>query len=101
MDAKNFSIGVLSVTASILFVGLVIVHTSTSPALGEGQNARGGDYIVATGALDRAVELVYVLDAGGPSMALYHFDVNRGAMVLDDAQDLRRLLAPRGAGAKK
>jgi hypothetical protein len=98
MDNKNFSIGVLSVTATILFVGLVIVHTSTSPALGYAQNDRGGDYIISTGQLDSAVELVYVLDAGGPSMAVYHYDPSRSVLVLDDAQDLRPLLAQRGAG---
>lgn len=93
MDTRNFIIGILSVTATILFVGLVLVSTLTSsPALAFGQNDRGGDYVVATGQLDRAVELLYVLDAAVPSLAIYRFDPNRGGLILDDAQNLGRLI---------
>jgi hypothetical protein len=31
-------------------------------------------------------------------MAVYHYDPSRSVLVLDDAQDLRPLLAQRGAG---
>ncbi len=101
MRSKDFSIGVLSITATILFVGLVIIHATSTPTVyGFGQRDRGGDYIVATGQLDEAVELLYVLDAAVPSLAVYHFDPNRGGLFLDDLSDLRALVAREaGAGA--
>ena len=43
MDTRNFAIGVLGVTSTILFVGLVILQTATAPtAMASGQNDRGG-----------------------------------------------------------
>ena len=102
MDHKHFAIGVLSVTATILFVGLVLVSSmSSSPVYGNAQNGRGGDYIVATGQLDDSVELLYVLDSAVPALAIYHFDPNRGGLILDDRQSLSRFVnAGPGAGAR-
>lgn len=103
MDSKHFAIGILSVTATILLVGLVLVSSmAPTTAYGNSQNGRGGDYIVATGQFDDSVELLYVLDAAVPALAIYHFDANRGGLILDDRQNLSGLLnAGPGGGARR
>ena len=77
MDNKNFTIGVLSTTAVILFVGLVIINTRPTPALADGMTIRGGDYEMTVGALDQTdEELVYVIDSTQQRMIAYRFDTN-------------------------
>jgi len=86
MDSKNLAIGVLTVTATILFVGLVIV------------NSIGGDYLVVTGQQRSERELLYVIDAGGRTerLAAYVFDRDRGQLVMASPPiDLNRLRPPR------
>ena len=56
MDTKNFAIGVLSTTAVVLFVGLILIHTRPQPAYGNAMNAQGGDYVLITGQLQRNEE---------------------------------------------
>ena len=96
MNTKNFAIGVLSITATLLFVGLVLIHALSTPtAQAVAQNARGGDYLIATGQLDAAVEVLFVLDAAVPSMAVYQYNVARRALILHDVQPVRGLVARR------
>lgn len=72
MSGKDFTIGVLSVTAVILFTGLLIVGSvSPRPAMGFGQTAQAGDYIVTTSQLDEHTELVYVLNTEANRMIVY------------------------------
>ena len=97
MDTRNFTIGVLGVTATILFVGLVILQTATAPiAMAGGQTDRGGDYIMVTGQLDGAAELLYVLDTQVPSLAAYRYDTNTGNMIIMDVGPLNRMLQRAG-----
>lgn len=97
MDTKNFAIGVLGVTATILFVGLVILQTVAAPtAMAAGQNDRGGDYIMVTGQIDGAAEFLYVLDTQVPSLAAYRYDTNTGALAIMDVGPLNRMLQRAG-----
>jgi len=99
MDSKNLAIGVLTVTATILFVGLVIVNSiDAPPAYGFGQAMQGGDYLVVTGQQRSERELLYVIDAGGRTerLAAYVFDRDRGQLVMASPPiDLNRLRPPR------
>lgn len=77
MDSKNLAIGILSTTAVILLVGLILVQTRPEPAYGFGMNAQGGDYLLTTGQMQHSQELLYVIDAALEKMLVYRFDINR------------------------
>ena len=77
MDAKNFTIGILSTTAVILLVGLFVIHSRPEPTYASGMNAQGGDYLLTTGQLQDSEELLYVVDAQSRRMIVYRFDINR------------------------
>ncbi|MCP4248761.1 MAG: hypothetical protein GY778_17090, partial [bacterium] len=76
-DSKNLAIGVLSTTAVILLVGLILLHSRPEPAYGFGMNAQGGDYLLTTGQMQPSQELLYVIDAALEKMLVYRFDMNR------------------------
>jgi len=69
IDGKTFAIGVLSITACMLFVGLLLV--TMQPAYGIGQIDRGGDYIMLTQQLTNSQEGVIIIDAASRQMSLY------------------------------
>ncbi|HWL94150.1 MAG TPA: hypothetical protein VNT79_11515 [Phycisphaerae bacterium] len=92
-DNRNFIIGVLSVTATILFVGLLIVtSTGQNQAMAIGQIDRGGDYILVTGQFTENTELVYVVDAASRRMISYSYETSTRDFVLWDAIDLARIV---------
>ena len=77
MDGKLFAIGVLSVTACVLFVGFLLVSIAPPPAYAAGQNDRGGDYLMLTQQLSNSVEGIIVIDAASKRLVIYEFDINR------------------------
>ncbi|MBK8267917.1 MAG: hypothetical protein IPK83_06270 [Planctomycetes bacterium] len=94
-DNRNFLIGVLSITATILFVGLLVVTSvGPTPAMAIGQLDRGGDYIMVTGQFTENSELVYVVDAAAKRMIGYSYETTTRDFVLWNATDLARI----GAG---
>ncbi len=98
-DNKNLAIGVLSITATILFAAFLIVTVLPTPQVQAiGQTDRGGDYIVVTGQFSNSSELVYVTDAAANRLHAYSFDWNRRQFILWDNHDLNRTFG-RGAGA--
>jgi hypothetical protein len=91
-DGKNFTIGILSVTAVVLFVGLVIVgHVSPRQAYASGQGGTTGDYVVSTARLDNTTEVLFVTDTVAQEMNLYAFIPVAGAIELVQKFDLRAL----------
>jgi len=77
MDSKNLAIGVLSTTAVILLVGVLIIGTRTDPALASGMSATGGTYSVIVGKLNTTEEIVYVIDASTETLVSFTFDSAR------------------------
>ncbi|GAG00856.1 unnamed protein product [marine sediment metagenome] len=71
IDTRTFAIGVLSITACILFVGLLMVTMQPAPAYGIGQTDRAGDYIMLTQQLTNSQEGVVIVDAASKQMTLY------------------------------
>jgi hypothetical protein len=91
-DSKNFAIGVLSTTAAILLVGLVITHSRPAPALASGMAASGGDYILTVGGTTQVDEqYLYVVDSTTEKMIVYRFDSSRGQIDIVQGMDLSEL----------
>jgi len=99
-DNKNLAIGVLSITATILFAAFLIVTVLPTPQVQAiGQTDRGGDYIVVTGQFTDSSELVYVTDAAANRLHAYGFDWSRRQFILWDNHDLNRVFGKGGGGA--
>ena len=77
MDPKNMIIGVLSVTAVVLFSTLVLVHTSQQSTALADTTDRGGDYVLTTGGFSDTDEALYVLDGFADQLNVYQYDQNR------------------------
>jgi len=75
MDSKDLTIGVLSTTAVVLFVGLMLVQSTPAPVYASGMGDTGGDYIMLSGELFNQEELLYVIDTAQDKMLTYRFDM--------------------------
>lgn len=76
MDSKNLAIGVLSITAVILLVGVVIIGSRPVPAVASGMTTAGGDYTLTVGQLHTNSELLYIIDSGANKLAVYDYKGN-------------------------
>jgi len=94
LDGKTFGIGVLTVTACVLFVGLILVSQQT-PAYGIGLNDRGGDYIVVTQQISNTSEGIVVIDAAAKQLLIYRFDYNNKSLEILSRVALQNLPVPR------
>ena len=93
-DKQNLTIGILSITATVLLVGvMVVMMLANTPALAIGQTDRGGDYIMVTGQFTQNSELVYVTDAAAKRLNAYAYDPTRRDLILWDTQELAKVFA--------
>lgn len=76
IDSRALAIGVLSITACILFVGLMLMMLQPRPAYAIGQVDRSGDYIMATQQLSSSQEACVVIDAASRNMGLYLYNAS-------------------------
>lgn len=76
MDKQTFSIGVLSLTAVVLLVGIAVVASLPQPAAAIGQMDRGGDYIMVTSQFNTGTELIFVVDGATGRMTAYAYNIN-------------------------
>lgn len=92
-ESQNLAIGVLSITAVILLVGVLVVSAVNDRAMAIGQTDRGGDYILVTSQFNNNTEFVIVTDAATQQMLIYGW--NMGAKQLDvfSSVDLKKLSA--------
>ena len=102
MNIKDFTIGILGITAVILLTALVLSSNIATPrAEASYMSARGGDYVMWTGQLQGSEELLYVLDAGMGRVIVYRFDVNTPNFVaVSDALRLKDLPSRQKSSAK-
>jgi hypothetical protein len=91
LDAQTFTIGVLSVTACVLFVGLLLVSLAPRPAYGTAQLDRAGDFIMFTSQISNTQEAICVIDAATQRMILYVLDPNTRKLLILDGLALDRL----------
>lgn len=89
IDQKNFTIGVLSTTAVVLFAALGVILSQAPTASASGVTANAGQYIVTVGsvAIDNE-ELLYVTQTGSGKIAIYQFDTGKRQILLVDGLDL-------------
>lgn len=76
VDSRALAIGVLSITACILFVGLMLMMFQPRPAYAIGQVDRAGDYIMVTQQLSSSQEACVVIDAASRNMGLYLYNAS-------------------------
>ena len=89
MDQKNFVIGVLSTTAAVMLVGLILVTMPPAPVSAAGMTATGGDYIMTVGTTPQTdQEYLYVLDVPLQKLIIYRFDANRSVVEIVQGIDL-------------
>lgn len=85
LDHRSLAIGVLSITACILFVGLLLTLSQPRPAYGIGQNDRAGDYIMLTQQISNSQEACVVIDAASRQMGVYLYNAsNRQIQMLQN-----------------
>lgn len=91
-DSRNFAIGILSTTATILFVGLMIVLSRPDTAQAGATTTTNGDYVLTVGVLTQNdQEIVYVVDAPAEKMIGYTFDGSRQQINVLQAFDLSEM----------
>ena len=93
LDARTFAIGVLGITACVLFVGLILMQQQ--PAYAIGMNDRGGDYILLTQQLSTTTEGIVVVDAAAKQVVIYNFDYNNRSLEILRRIYLDQLPKPR------
>ena len=97
IDGKDLTIGVLSITACILFTGLILVMMQPKPAYAFGQNDRAGDYIMLTQQISTSQEACVIIDAASRQMSVYALDgSNRQLKVLHPNIPLADMPGPGG-----
>ena len=102
MDSRNFAIGILSTTAVILFVGLVLTLSRPAPVYASGMGDRGGDYNMLSGAIWEQEEVLYVINTAMDRMITYKYDRQTGRVIVAQGTDLKQFMrAPAPPGGKK
>lgn len=97
MDSKNFAIGILSTTALIMLVGLLVINTRPEPVWADGMTTSGGDYVLTVGAVSTSdEEYLYVIDAPSGKLIAYRFDAGRQRIEIVQGIDLSGLREPAG-----
>lgn len=84
---QNLTIGVLSITAVIMLVG-ILVSGGQNSAMAIGQLDRGGDYVILTGQFNDSTEIVYITDAAAKRMNSYSYDVTTRQLAIWDTVNL-------------
>lgn len=90
VDGKTLSIGVLSITACVMFVGLLLLPVNERPVYAESQSVRGGDYHMTTFRVASSREGIAVTDAAARMVVVYTWDATTRDMVLQARYDLSR-----------
>ena len=102
-DGKDLTIGLLSTTAVILLVGLVVVHSRPGPALAVGATVATpmGEYVMSVGAWTSDEEVVYVTDSAAGRMIVFRFNSSTQQIDLVQGVDLAEMRRTAEAAATK
>ncbi len=101
MNSKDVTIGVLSTTAVILLVGVMIIHSRPESALASGMTASGGNYVLSVGSVSiNDEELLFVIDRVADKMIVYRFDAGRRQLQINQRVNLAELREAAGEQSK-
>lgn len=99
MNGKDFTIGVLSVTATVLLAAFIIVQTlAPQPALASGQGGTIGEYVVSTAFVDDQCEVLSIINTTAQRMNVYQLDQTTSQLIPIAQYDLRVLQQQQGPG---
>lgn len=90
-DTQSLAIGVLAVTACVLFAAFLLVTSFAPSAQAIGMNDAAGDYKMATQQLTSSLEGIVIIDAAANRLIVYGFDYNRKQLVPLSGFELDRL----------
>lgn len=93
IDTGTFTIGVLSVTACVLFVGLMFLLQVPAQAIGT--NDRAGDFVMCTQQVTTTTEALILIDAAAKQMLIYEFDYGTRTLDILRRVNLAELPGPR------
>lgn len=92
MDNKNFAIGVLSTTAVVLFVGLMVVQSRPVPAYAHGMTESAGNYVLTVASVaEHDYELLHIINNAKEKMNVYSFDARSHTIQMVDTIDLKQM----------
>lgn len=102
MESKNLTIGVLSTTAMILLVGLLVIHTRPAPAFASGMTTTSGDFVMTVGSdASGDQELVYLLDVPVGRLIVYRFNSGRQSIDMLQGINLNKSSAPKAPRGRR
>lgn len=82
MNHKDFAIGVLTVTATILLTAVLLLTVlAPKPVHAYAQLDQGGGYTMFTVQVSDSTELLNVINHAAGLMNVYHYDINTGKLV--------------------
>ena len=88
LDAKTFAIGVLSITAAILLVGVIIIGSTPRNAVADGIGSEFNDFTIAVGKVGPDEGALYVIDNVSQQLLTYTVERKTGAVKLSDKYSL-------------
>ena len=92
MNGKDFTIGVLSVTAVVLLVGFLLLQAiPPQPAMASGQGGVVGEYVASTEQVDEYCEVVTILDTATQRMNFYMLDLSTNQLAPLQSFDAKAL----------
>lgn len=86
LDGQSFTIGVLSITACVLFCAFLLVNLNPKPAKAIGMLDRVGDYVMFTHQASTSVEHLVVIDAAVKRMNVYNLRNRRQLELLQSVR---------------
>ncbi len=87
-NTKNLAIGLLTITAVILTVGVILTGSAaTKPAYAGNVSSYGGAFTVTIGRVTRDAELIYLVDNTTERLLVYGLNRRSGkSAILDKAE---------------
>jgi len=90
-DPQNLTIVLLLITAVTLSAMLITAYRDRDDAAYAAAPAiKGGDYLIAPGAVSASTDAVYVLDIGAQRLNMYFTNPNARSLDMADSIDLSR-----------
>jgi hypothetical protein len=89
MDKKTFTIGLLSLTAVLLFIAMLIMPPRASATFA----IKDRDYQAVTATLSANDEALYILDNRSGLMACFSYNPNQKALQLKDLKSVTNAFA--------